>query len=388
LLNKSITFIISQTAIYDRSAIIKAGGYISDLGWTSDTFAAHVIAFRQGACYIPEILTMERRHPQQQGTKEVKQIGAQSAVIRSAIRILKKPGYSDVLPMFKRTAPFSIYPWEVLRVIVNDREFGYFSFKLLRFALLDKFVKRPLKQLAAMIRKKYRGWSVDAAFRYLPIVREIKRSGLRNPSILDVGSGSLGITPYLKMPVTGADISFDEPASDLLKPVKFDGHNLPFNDREFDFVVSVDMLEHVRPDQREHMIRELIRVTKRKLFLAAPLGKDSEEQDAGLDKIYKSIWGKSFQFLVEHVSNGLPTREWIDKTIPDLCRRIGRPVDIRSQKNLNLKFRYFVMRLSMSRNKLLNYLDNVIALLPFVRYFVNFGKCYRCIYTISFKFWR
>ena len=54
-------------------------------------------------------------------------------------------------------------------------------------------------------------WHPQLALRYLPIVRYIKNSGLVNPSILEVGSGSLGIGPYLKKEFTGADIEFSGP---------------------------------------------------------------------------------------------------------------------------------------------------------------------------------
>lgn len=55
----------------------------------------------------------------------------------------------------------------------------------------------------------------EAALRYLPIVDLLKKERLENSKILEIGSGSYGITPYLKKEVVGIDMSFDEPMCPL-----------------------------------------------------------------------------------------------------------------------------------------------------------------------------
>ena len=44
--------------------------------------------------------------------------------------------------------------------------------------------------------------------RYLPVIDLIKKYKLKNNNILEIGSGDLGITPYLKKKVVGLDIFF------------------------------------------------------------------------------------------------------------------------------------------------------------------------------------
>lgn len=87
-------------------------------------------------------------------------------------------------------------------------------------------------------------WSPDIALRYLPIADDIRKTEGIN-TILDVGSGSLGITPYLKRNVTGIDTTFSGPTSDYLKQINGSAIDLPFKNNSFDVSICSDTLEHV-----------------------------------------------------------------------------------------------------------------------------------------------
>jgi ubiquinone/menaquinone biosynthesis C-methylase UbiE len=45
---------------------------------------------------------------------------------------------------------------------------------------------------------------------------------------------------------------------------------MPFKDGEFDFVFSLDMLEHIPKDKRLDAIREMVRVSKHDIIVAFP----------------------------------------------------------------------------------------------------------------------
>lgn len=115
----------------------------------------------------------------------------------------------------------------------------------------------------------YPNWSPDIALRYLPIIDDLKKQS--EGTILDVGSGSLGITPYLKKIITGVDITFSPPYSKLLKRVKGTATKLPFKNESFDYVLCVDTLEHVPTKFRPQVIRELLRVAKKKDISHKPM---------------------------------------------------------------------------------------------------------------------
>eukprot|EP00899_Mesostigma_viride_P023225 jgi/Mesvir1/4087/Mv24198-RA.1 len=47
--------------------------------------------------------------------------------------------------------------------------------------------------------------------------------------------------------------------------------NLPYADNQFDMVMSSDVLEHIHPEEADKVISELVRVTRRHLFLSISL---------------------------------------------------------------------------------------------------------------------
>ena len=83
--------------------------------------------------------------------------------------------------------------------------------------------------------------------------------------ILEVGSGSAGITEFLDHPVTGVDAAFDrtaERATARLAQVEGRADALPVGRRAFDVVLSLEMLEHLPRDVREPALREMVRVLR------------------------------------------------------------------------------------------------------------------------------
>jgi glycosyltransferase involved in cell wall biosynthesis len=151
MVREPISIITPHGVIIKRSLLLKAGGYQEVLKWTCDSFAHHVIAFRYGICYIPEALVMTRKHGLQYGGYMTKSSLSEREVISNSINMVRKPEYKDVLPMFQKTAPFSLYPWEVLSVVMRNRSnWNFLSLKLIRFALFDKFVRRLLLRLFPM----------------------------------------------------------------------------------------------------------------------------------------------------------------------------------------------------------------------------------------------
>ncbi|MFC1767482.1 glycosyltransferase family 2 protein [Candidatus Margulisiibacteriota bacterium] len=139
--------ILPGTAIVKRSALDDAGGYMPDLKWTADLFAHIVICSRYGFCYIPEAGTTVRVGVWQGGNVTGKW-HVDRDIIKKAIEKVKTPRYKDVLPMFRRTTAFSQSSWEVLMVVIRNKDFwDFMSFRLLRFALFDKFVKRTLLKI-------------------------------------------------------------------------------------------------------------------------------------------------------------------------------------------------------------------------------------------------
>lgn len=136
-----------HTAILNRNLLLSAG-FREELEWAADMFAYSVLSFRHGICYVPEVLTVIRRHGSQYGVNKAQKTSSERRVIEKIIKVSREPAYKDVLPMLQKTAAFSVHPWEVLFVVLNNPKYwDFLSGKLLFFGLLDKFIKRPLLKL-------------------------------------------------------------------------------------------------------------------------------------------------------------------------------------------------------------------------------------------------
>jgi len=81
--------------------------------------------------------------------------------------------------------------------------------------------------------------------------------------------------------------------TDIL-PDYWDGNELPYNDNEFDFVISFSVLLHVTPDKIEQVLREHARVCRQYLFIATYLG--------GLDRLAPHCFEHDYIGLFEKLN--------------------------------------------------------------------------------------
>lgn len=232
----------------------------------------------------------------------------------------------------------------------------------------------------------YRRQHPETALRYLPVVKEIKKTKLKTSKILEIGSGSLGITPYLKKQIDAADVDFSGPKTNLINQTKAKANDLPFRRNSYDLTLSVDVLEHLPANSREKVVFEQIRVTKNIAIIVVPVGEKSENQDKKLHQLWTKTFGnEGNQFLEEHLKNGLPKVEEILVYIDRSLRVLGKNSKVRSYPLLNLFVREILMRTWISKSKFMYYLylKGFLLLVPILRY-ANFGNCYRRLFVIEF----
>lgn len=147
-------------------------------------------------------------------------------------------------------------------------------------------------------------WSLDVDLRYLPVVRFLKENH-PTASLLEVGSSSTGITPYVRSIVVGADVAFPGSIAEQLIPV-VTRYPLPFRDSSFDVVVSLDTFEHIPREFRQNFITELIRTAKRCVSIGFPEGSAAEEHDAAMEQYFTRQNGAPHPYFVEHREYGVP----------------------------------------------------------------------------------
>ena len=122
--------------------------------------------------------------------------------------------------------------------------------------------------------------------------------------ILDVG-GYRGITKLLHKndKVSILDV-FDVLEKDYIRG---DGLSMNFEDESFDFVVSFDVLEHIKNKDRNRFISECARVSKYGVVIASPVGTEANiEAEKLLNELHKQLYRQDHIWLKEHHDLGLP----------------------------------------------------------------------------------
>src|SRR5581483_693590 len=179
------------------------------------------------------------------------------------------------------------------------------------------------------------------AVRYWPILRLLRQQKADFGSLLEVGSGSVGIGKFYSRPFVGCDLSFLFPPSAPMMPVIASAIKLPFNDRSFDAVVVSDVLEHVPPDQRACVIHETLRVMRNVAVFAFPSGVEASRYDEKLAQTYDLYKTDRPVWLQEHLQYPFPAEDLFD----DLPRQWV----VTSFGNENVAFHYWVMKREMHR---------------------------------------
>ena len=130
----------------------------------------------------------------------------------------------------------------------------------------------PYQELYDRLRESGYHEAEDASTHLAPYIAWLKER-LQYTSVLDIGCSSGGSLPLLAgagVRAVGVDVSARavEKAAKLGRDVRrATATALPFNDGEFDLVVSADVFEHLHEDDAEAAASEAVRVARRHVFL-------------------------------------------------------------------------------------------------------------------------
>lgn len=182
---------------------------------------------------------------------------------------------------------------------------------------------------------------LNRAARFFPILRELADHLPDGGTILEVGSGSIGLGEFLRGPFVGCDISFSTRPVENMRAVCCSGDQLPFREKSFDAVVVSDVMEHIPPERRSKVVSEVLRVTRKVLIIGYPCGPAAFELDQQLYREYQRRNSIPPVWLQEHMGYPFPDEkllaelpgEWMKKVIP----------------NEGLGFHSWAMRAEMSR---------------------------------------
>lgn len=157
---------------------------------------------------------------------------------------------------------------------------------------------------------------LNRAARFFPILKELKKLLSRESSLLEVGSGPLGLGEFWKKSFVGCDVIFPFPPIAHMRAVRSSGHELPFAARSFDAVVVSDVLEHVPPDKRSQVVAEALRVARGVVVFAYPCGSAAFALDQRLYQDLKTRKVPPPEWLEEHMVHAFPDERLFSEGIP------------------------------------------------------------------------
>lgn len=137
-------------------------------------------------------------------------------------------------------------------------------------------------------------------------------------SILEVGAGAHGnLSNYLPNDeLTFLDIELPEEVLEDKRFVVGDATNLQYEDDAFDFVIALDVIEHIPPEKRQAFITNINRVAKQGVVLSAPFTSENENSVDELMKVFYRLNGIEPPVWVdEHIDCTLPSQAEIAELV-------------------------------------------------------------------------
>jgi SAM-dependent methyltransferase len=159
--------------------------------------------------------------------------------------------------------------------------------------------------------------------RYQPVIKLLDELGAKR--VLDVGSGWYGLSWYWPHDVVQTDLHFDGPEPDptmragTAKFVPATAEDLPFEDGQFDWTVSIDMMEHLPAPIRAKAVSEIARVSRRGFIIGYPVGRTAAKVDRWLAKAWTITPTQAVpEWLEEHLAQEVyPDRQTLTTALPE-----------------------------------------------------------------------
>jgi hypothetical protein len=126
-------------------------------------------------------------------------------------------------------------------------------------------------------------------------------------SVVEVGCGPHGIAQFLDRKVIGIEPTPMTASNKHLEIIEGSIMALPFSDSSIDYVLCIDVLEHLAADLRRDAISELLRISRKKVIISCPCDVWARAGEFALKEMFQNTGVAVPEWLLEHLEFGLPS---------------------------------------------------------------------------------
>jgi predicted SAM-dependent methyltransferase len=171
-------------------------------------------------------------------------------------------------------------------------------------------------------------WAWDRRCRAVDTMRVLRQVAAADSTILDAGCGEYGLTAFMPgANITGVDVLPEDGIASDVNYVRGSLTDLPFDDRSFDVVVAIDVLEHLSPERRSPAVGEAVRIARRAVIITFPSGRQARAVDEQFATELDRRGKARPDWLDEHLANPYPETKAILDEIRAAANNGGRAVE-------------------------------------------------------------
>ncbi len=171
-----------------------------------------------------------------------------------------------------------------------------------------------MKKLAEFTLKKELAFDQYGRYALIQKIIDNNRNLNEKVKVLDIG----GRGNILKKFLPEDEVFYLDPNVDTNDKnyIRGEGCLIPEDNGSFDWVVSADVFEHIPKPERGKFLSENLRVARKGVVLVAPFYSEKvQEAEKNANANYKILTGKDHVWLREHIANGLPGEDEIEKAL-------------------------------------------------------------------------
>lgn len=161
------------------------------------------------------------------------------------------------------------------------------------------------------------------------VLRSVLPQTQAGPALLDVGCGRFGVAAFLRgVEILGVDKNVQAEGRVGFAFQRGDVTALPFLDRSFTLVSSIDVLENVPLALQEQAISELVRVASRALVIACPHGQTARNCDEEFLSACQAGSRPVPGWLSEHQKENYPEASTVAEQVHKAASQTGRTAKV------------------------------------------------------------